>query len=95
MAFSEFNYQKIFCAPKIFTPPLMIYPPPLPKTSSPPPPLNFKKNSKFQNFETDFDEAKLILLIGCPSCHQTIKMMESTLLNQNPLTQTPEVHRQH
>ena len=50
---------------------------------------------KMWGFETDFDEAKLILLIGCPSSHQTIKMMESTLLNQNPLEQTPEVHRQH
>ena len=36
---------------------------------------------KTWGFEADFDDAKLILLIGCPSCHQTIKMMESTLLN--------------
>ena len=50
---------------------------------------------KTWGFETDLDEAKLILQIGCSSCHQTIKMMESTLLNQNPLAQTPEVHRQH
>ena len=28
---------------------------------------------KTLGFETDFDEAKLILQIGCPSCHQTIK----------------------
>ena len=56
---------------------------------------NFRPISLLSDFETDFDEAKLILLIGCPSCHQTIKMMESTLLNQNPLAQTPEVHRQH
>ena len=28
---------------------------------------------KTRGIETDFDEAKLIPQIGCPSCHQTIK----------------------
>ena len=42
---------------------------------------------KTWGFETDFNEVQLILLIGCPSCHQKpSKMMESTLLNQNPFS---------
>ena len=50
---------------------------------------------KTRGFETDFDEAKLILQIRCPPAIKPSKMMESTLLNQNPLAQIPDVHRQH
>ena len=51
--------------------------------------------AKTRGTETDFDEAKLIQQIGCPSCHQTIKNDGINLLNQNPLAQISDVHRQH